>query len=173
MVAKGPASSAIAEECGFIESIGQWVLQEACRDTARLVRELGIALTVSVNLSARQLQCADLVERVAGALQAARLPPHMLELELTKSALIDDMDASVRTLTELKSRGLLLSVDDFGTGNCGLSCLQPFPFDVLKLDRSFITAQIDDARKSTFIKAVIDLAHALDLTVAMPGAASR
>ena len=159
----------IAEECGFIESIGQWVLQQACCDTARLVRELGIALTVSVNLSARQLQCADLVEQVAGALHAAKLPPHMLELELTESALIDDMDASVRTLTELKSRGLLLSVDDFGTGYCGLSYLQRFPFDVLKLDRSFITAQIDDARKSTFIKAVIDLAHALDLTVVAEG----
>jgi diguanylate cyclase (GGDEF)-like protein/PAS domain S-box-containing protein len=159
----------IAEERGLIEAIGRWVLQEACKQTRRFIDRFGRPLRVSVNLSARQLQCRDLLEQVEAALNDAKLPPRLLELELTESALIGDIDVSSRVLGELKQLGIFLAVDDFGTGYSALAYLQRFPLDVLKLDRSFINAQIDSGKNSKFIKAFINLAHALNLSVVAEG----
>jgi diguanylate cyclase (GGDEF)-like protein/PAS domain S-box-containing protein len=159
----------IAEEKGLIEDIGAWVLQEACQQNGRLLRQSGRALRVSVNLSARQLRCENLGAQVAAALEAAGLPPQLLELELTESALIEDMDVSARRLGELKASGIRIAVDDFGTGYSALAYLQRFPLDILKLDRSFISQQIDGAGNANFIKAFIDLAHALNLSVVAEG----
>lgn len=159
----------IAEERGLIEPIGRWVLQEACMQTRRFIDRFGRPLRVSVNLSARQLQCRDLLKQVETVLNAANLPHHLLEMELTESALIDDIDVSSRVLGELKQLGIFLAVDDFGTGYSALAYLQRFPLDVLKLDRSFINAQIDSGKNSKFIKAFIDLAHALNLSVVAEG----
>ncbi|MDB5840599.1 MAG: domain S-box protein [Herminiimonas sp.] len=159
----------IAEERGLIDAIGQWVLKEACMHTRHLIDRFGRSLRVSVNLSARQLKCPDLVRKVQDALSEAGLPAHLLELELTESALIEDMDVSASMLKELKKVGILLSVDDFGTGYSGLAYLQRFPLDALKLDRSFINQQIDGDRNARFIKAFIDLAHALNLSVVAEG----
>ena len=159
----------IAEEKGLIEEIGAWVLQEACLQNGRFLRQFGRTLRVSVNLSARQLRCENLGAQVAAALDAAGLPPQLLELELTESALIEDMDVSARRLGELKASGVRVAVDDFGTGYSALAYLQRFPLDVLKLDRSFINQQIDGAGNANFIKAFIDLAHALNLSVVAEG----
>jgi len=159
----------IAEEKGLIEDIGAWVLREACLQNGRFLRQFGRALRVSVNLSARQLRCENLGAQVAAALDAAGLPPHLLELELTESALIEDMDMSARRLGELKQSGIRIAVDDFGTGYSALAYLQRFPLDILKLDRSFINQQVDGAGNANFIKAFIDLAHALNLSVVAEG----
>jgi diguanylate cyclase (GGDEF)-like protein/PAS domain S-box-containing protein len=160
---------AIAEERGLIQDIGHWVLREACLQARRVRDDYGVPVRVSVNLSARQLQCPDLVAQVTGALADAGLHPAQLELEITESALIQDMDASARVLGELKQHGIALAVDDFGTGYSGLAYLQRFPLDVLKLDRSFINARLDGRKNSRFIRAFIDFAHALGLSVVAEG----
>lgn len=159
----------IAEDRGFIEAIGKWVLGQACSQGKRLMEELGRPLSVSVNLSARQLKCRDLVEQVETALKASSFPAGLLELELTESALIEDMDESVHVLKRLKKLGVLLSVDDFGTGYSGLSYLKQFPVDILKLDRSFVDQQPEGITSFEFIKAFVDMAHALKLSVVGEG----
>jgi diguanylate cyclase (GGDEF)-like protein/PAS domain S-box-containing protein len=163
----------IAEDCGLVESIGEWVLAEACIQTARLSRKLGRALQISVNLSACQLKCETLVEQVVEALSRSGLAPELLELELTETALVGDMDKSVEVLKRLKRLGLILSVDDFGTGYSGLSYLKRFPVDILKLDRSFVLQQPDGVSSFDFIKAFVDMAHALELSVVAEGVETK
>jgi diguanylate cyclase (GGDEF)-like protein/PAS domain S-box-containing protein len=160
---------AIAEERGLIEPIGRWVLQEACAQTRRLMEKFNRSLRVSVNLSARQLKCDGLTAQVGTILKEVGLPPHLLELELTESALIEDIEVSAGVLKELKKLGISLSVDDFGTGYSGLAYLRRFPLDTLKLDRSFVSPQGDDVSSFRFIKAFVDLAHALNLSVVAEG----
>ena len=159
----------IAEETGLIEAIGQWVLFEACMQTKRMMDWSGRALCVSVNLSARQLKCRDIVEQVRDALERTGLPASMLELELTESALIEDIEHSARVLKTLKSLGIRLAVDDFGTGYSGLAYLRRFPLDVLKLDRSFVLQQDENDHNFDFIKAFVDMAQALKLSVVAEG----
>jgi diguanylate cyclase (GGDEF)-like protein/PAS domain S-box-containing protein len=160
---------AIAEETGLINEIGHWVLHEACRATQALVASHGKPVRVSVNVSARQLAQAGFVGDVRGALEASGLAPCHLELELTESALIDDMDRTAAMLGELQALGVKIAVDDFGTGYSGLAYLRRFPIDVLKLDRSFVLQ--DDGRISAFdfVKAFVDMAHALRMSVVAEG----
>jgi diguanylate cyclase (GGDEF)-like protein/PAS domain S-box-containing protein len=159
----------IAEETGLIGPIGCWVLHEACRATQGLVAGFGRPVRVSVNVSARQLAHAGFVGEVRSALQASGLAPHCLELELTESALIDDMERTAAMLDELRGLGVKIAVDDFGTGYSGLAYLRRFPIDVLKLDRSFVLQ--DDGRISAFdfVKAFVDMAHALRMSVVAEG----
>jgi EAL domain-containing protein (putative c-di-GMP-specific phosphodiesterase class I) len=126
-------------------------------------------LCVSVNLSARQLKSRDVLEHVHASLKKANLPPHLLELELTESALIEDIEMSAGVLKEMKKLGILLSVDDFGTGYSGLAYLRRFPLDTLKLDRSFVIQHDDGISSFKFIKAFVDLAHSLNLSVVAEG----
>lgn len=159
----------IAEESGIIEHIGKWVLEEACKQTKRLVDQLGYPLCISVNLSARQLKAHNLAKQVETILHKTELPPYLLELELTETALIENLELSAVTLKELKCLGIKLAIDDFGTGYSGLAYLQRFHFDVLKLDRTFLSENFDGKNNFKFIKAIIDLAHALDLSVVAEG----
>ncbi|MFC7517971.1 PAS domain S-box protein [Herbaspirillum sp. GCM10030257] len=159
----------IAEERGLINEIGKWVLEHACMETQRLTNKLGHALRVSVNLSAIQLRNKHLIEHVTQALQHAGLHSSQLELELTESALIEDMKQSADAFRELKKLGISLAVDDFGTGYSGLAYLGHFPLDVLKLDRSFVNQQDNDNGNFRVIKAFIDMAHSLDLSVVAEG----
>ncbi|RYE98180.1 MAG: EAL domain-containing protein, partial [Oxalobacteraceae bacterium] len=159
----------IAEETGLIESIGQWVLFDACMQTKRMMDWSGRSLCVSVNLSARQLKCPDIVDQVRDVLDQTGLPASMLELELTESALIEDIEHSARVLKTLKGLGIRLAVDDFGTGYSGLAYLRRFPLDVLKLDRSFVLQQDENDHNFDFIKAFVDMAHALKLSVVAEG----
>ncbi|WP_323141885.1 putative bifunctional diguanylate cyclase/phosphodiesterase [Massilia phyllosphaerae] len=160
---------AIAEETGLITEIGHWVLHEACRATQALVASHARPVRVSVNVSARQLAQAGFVGEVRGALEASGLAPCHLELELTESALIEDMDRTAAMLGELQALGVKIAVDDFGTGYSGLAYLRRFPIDVLKLDRSFVLQ--DDGRISAFdfVKAFVDMAHALRMSVVAEG----
>jgi diguanylate cyclase (GGDEF)-like protein/PAS domain S-box-containing protein len=159
----------IAEDSGIIGTIGKWVLEEACAQTKRLNDQLNYPLRISVNLSAKQLKLPDLTEQVQAVLRKTALPPQLLELELTETALIEDMELSAITLKELKCLGVMLAIDDFGTGYSGLAYLQRFPFDVLKLDRTFLMENTDNKNRFKFIKAVLDLAHSLELAVVAEG----
>jgi diguanylate cyclase (GGDEF)-like protein/PAS domain S-box-containing protein len=159
----------IAEETGLIAGIGCWVLREACHATRGLIREFGREVRVSVNVSARQLAQPGFACEVHAALDASGLPPHCLELELTESALIEEVERTAAMLGELQALGVKIAVDDFGTGYSGLAYLRRFPIDVLKLDRSFVLQ--DDGRISAFdfIKAFVDMAHALRMSVVAEG----
>jgi diguanylate cyclase (GGDEF)-like protein/PAS domain S-box-containing protein len=159
----------IAEDTGLIVPIGRWVLQEACRSTHALLAEFGRPVRVSVNVSARQLAQAGFVEDVRGALAMSGLAPDCLELEVTESALIEDMERTAVMLGEIQALGVKIAVDDFGTGYSGLAYLRRFPIDVLKLDRSFVMQ--DDGRIGAFdfVKAFVDMAHALRMSVVAEG----
>jgi diguanylate cyclase (GGDEF)-like protein/PAS domain S-box-containing protein len=159
----------IAEETGMIVAIGAWVLGEACRATQSLIEEFGRPIRVSVNVSARQLAMPGFVAEVRARLAESGLAPHCLELELTESALIEDMQRTAAMFGELQALGVKIAVDDFGTGYSGLAYLRRFPIDVLKLDRSFVLQ--DDGRVSAFdfVKAFVDMAHALRMSVVAEG----
>ncbi|MCS0633193.1 EAL domain-containing protein [Telluria mixta] len=157
----------IAEERGHIEEIGRWVLREACRVGKELSDKYGTQLHVSVNVSARQLRSAELVADVEQALRVSGFAPRALELELTESALIDDIEQSVDVLHRLKRLGVKLALDDFGTGYSSLSYLKRFPVDVLKLDRSFFLDECPNG--DDFVAALVHMAHALGLTVVAEG----
>lgn len=159
----------IAEEKGLIVEIGKWVLLTACVKARQLADTMARPVRVSVNLSAHQLKCPDIYEQVRDVLEITGLPPYLLELELTESAMIEDFQRSALTLQQLKTLGIFLSVDDFGTGYSSLAYLQSFPFDTLKLDKTFVNHQGAGANNSKLVKALIDLSHALDLSVVAEG----
>lgn len=159
----------LAEETGMIVPIGDWVLRTACRQTkAWQLAGLG-HFRVAVNLSIRQFAQPDLVQSIAAILQETQLKPHCLELELTESLMMADVENAVHILRELKKLGVRLSIDDFGTGYSSLSYLKRFPVDVLKIDQSFvrdITTNPDDA---AIARSVISMAHSLRLKVIAEG----
>jgi diguanylate cyclase (GGDEF)-like protein/PAS domain S-box-containing protein len=163
----------IAEDTGLIDAIGQWVLEEACKQTRQLMREFEQPLRVSVNVSARQLRCCAFVDQVRAVLEKTGFPPQYLELELTESALIADIERTAGMLRELKNLGIKLAVDDFGTGYSGLAYLRKFPIDVLKLDRSFVLQQDEGVSSFQFIRAFVDMAHALNLSVVAEGVETK
>ncbi|MBQ5964738.1 EAL domain-containing protein [Massilia sp. ZL223] len=160
---------AIAEETGLIAAIGHWVLLEACAQTRRLIDEYGRPIRVSVNVSARQLAQPGFGAEVRDVLARTGLPRSCLELELTESALIEDIEHTASMLRELKKLGLVLAVDDFGTGYSSLAYLRRFPIDVLKLDRSFVLQQDDTITAFEFVKAFVGMAHALNMAVVAEG----
>jgi EAL domain-containing protein (putative c-di-GMP-specific phosphodiesterase class I) len=155
----------LAEETGLIVPIGHWVIQEACRQAVLLRGRLRAdpPLHMAVNLSPRQLQRSELVTEIAEVLQATGLEPELLILEITESAMMNDLTLSLQRLTELKELGVKLAVDDFGTGYSSLNYIQQFPVDILKVDKSFIDAFNTDARKSALTATIIKLAADLDL----------
>ncbi|WP_296952032.1 EAL domain-containing protein [uncultured Massilia sp.] len=164
-----PRFIGLAEESGLIVALGEWVVRTACRQ-AQAWRAAGLpALTVSVNVSARQFEERRLVERVAGALRESGLPPSALELEVTESLLMRDMHQAVERMRELKAMGVSLSIDDFGTGYSSLSALKSFPISTLKIDKSFVRDLGHCADDQAIALAVISLGHRLHLRVIAEG----
>jgi diguanylate cyclase (GGDEF)-like protein len=161
----------IAEETGLIVQLGEWVIHEACRQTRAWLQagvEPGI---VSVNLSARQFRAEGLVRAVSRILQETGLDPASLEMELTESMVMHNVESAIATLQGLKSLGLRLSVDDFGTGYSSLSYLKGLPIDALKIDRSFVRdiGTGSEAEDGILAAAIISLGHALHLQVIAEG----
>jgi len=155
----------LAEETGLITQLGAWVLRAACIEAMQWAEPI----LLSVNLSALQFRRGGLVAQVKSALVDSGLPAGRLELEITENVMIDDAEGALVTLNELKALGLRLSMDDFGTGYSSLSYLRTYPFDALKIDRSFI-AGIDGAEDSrAIVQAIIGLGRALGMTVTAEG----
>jgi diguanylate cyclase (GGDEF)-like protein len=154
----------IAEECGLIVPIGEWVLRQACRDAASWPDDVKVA----VNLSPAQFN-KQLVQTVVSALASAGLPPRRLELEITESVLMQNTFATLQTLNQLHDLGVKFSMDDFGTGYSSLSYLRSFPFDKIKIDRSFVTDLSRHENSTAIIRAVTLLAESLDMMTTVEG----
>jgi diguanylate cyclase (GGDEF)-like protein len=160
----------IAEETGFIVPLGRWVLIEACEQLAAWGSAGDQDLTLSVNLSRRQLISPHLADEVRMALALSGIDPHRLMLEITETVLMENPERATQALSELRELGIRIAVDDFGTGYSSLSHLQNFPVDVLKIDKSFIDTLVsDDPGSSALVTAIIGLARSLGLEVIAEG----
>lgn len=159
----------LAEETGLIISIGQWVLETACHQ-ARQWQDMNLGLHhISVNLSSVQFNQGKLSQQIAQTLQDSDLSPHLLELEITETALMQDADAAIRTLNELKELGMGLAVDDFGTGYSSLGYLQKLPIDTLKIDNCFVRGVTTDRKNQAILKSAIQMGHDLGLCIIAEG----
>ncbi|MEO5377190.1 MAG: EAL domain-containing protein [Magnetococcus sp. DMHC-6] len=159
----------VAEETGLILPMGDWILESSCHQTMRWNRENECALQVSVNLSARQFQQPDLLQKVQKILEHTGLPPTLLELEITESMLMGNVEEAITIMKCLKDMGLTLAMDDFGTGFSSLSYLKRFPVDTLKIDQSFIRELNIDSNDAAIVRTIIELAHSLRLKVVAEG----
>lgn len=158
----------VAEDTGFIIAIGDWVLSQAVRQAA-LWHERGTPLRIAVNVSALQFQQTQFVDRVASVLAVSGLPPALLELELTESILVRDAEEALHRLNALSRLGVRLSIDDFGTGYSSLAYLKRFPIDKLKVDRSFVKGLPADESDAGIVRAILQMARALNLVVIAEG----
>lgn len=163
----------IAELCGLMIPIGQWVLNTACK-AAKQWQEKGLPkISMSVNVSARQFHADNFVQTIQDALTISKLDPCWLELEITEGIVIKETDTVVTKLEQLKTLGVNLAIDDFGTGYSSLAYLKRFPVDTLKIDQSFIRNIHEDPDDAAITEAVISLGHSLGLTVVAEGVESK
>jgi predicted signal transduction protein with EAL and GGDEF domain len=155
----------IAEEVGLIVPIGEWMMRQACREAAHW-RE---GMRVAVNISAAQFKGNHLAEMVISALAAGGLPPTQLELEITESVLLEETEATLKTLHQLRGFGVRVSLDDFGTGYSSLSYLRSFPFDKIKIDRSFVGEVTASANGAAIVRAIAGLGASLGMEITAEG----
>jgi EAL domain-containing protein (putative c-di-GMP-specific phosphodiesterase class I) len=155
----------LAEETGLITQLGDWILRKACMDAATWSREVRVA----VNLSPVQFKNSNLVQSVISALAASRLAPERLELEITESVLLQDSEATLAALHKLRSFGVKISMDDFGTGYSSLSYLRSFPFDKIKIDRSFVHELATRDDSMAIVRAVTGLGKSLGISIVAEG----
>lgn len=162
----GPAEFVpLAEDHGLIAALGQWVLEQACREAMRWPETLSVA----VNLSPAQFSQGDLVAAVRAVLDDTGLEPWRLELEITERLLMNDTEHAVQTLNLLSLLGVRIAMDDFGTGYSSLSYLWRFPFDKLKIDRAFTQALADEVKANLVVRSIVSLAHSLEIRVNVEG----
>ncbi|MET0324935.1 MAG: EAL domain-containing protein [Ilumatobacteraceae bacterium] len=159
----------LAEDNGMIVPIGRWVLQTACTTAAEWLAQYPGQLTMAVNLSARQLASADLVKDVEHALRRSGLPAGALILEMTETALVEDASMAAGRLHQLHDLGVRLAIDDFGTGYSSLGYLRQFPIDILKVDKSFVSAITDREDVPPLVRGLLDLSRTLQLEVVAEG----
>ena len=163
----------LAEESGVIISLGDWVLRLACAQN-KAWQDAGLTpMRLSVNFSARQFQQPTFITDVAQILKDTNLDPRWLELELTESSIMKDPEEAIEKLHELKLMGIKVAIDDFGTGYSSLNYLKRFPIDTLKIDKSFVSDVCKDPHDTAIVRAIIDLGHALDVTVIAEGVETK
>lgn len=162
----------VAEETGMIREIGMWVLQEGCKQAKKWLTQ-GIELRVAINLSGRQFEDENIDKIIFNILQECELPPHLLELELTESMLINNEQKIMDQLNALKSQGITLALDDFGTGYSSLSYLKQLPFDILKIDKSFIDGIPDENEDMQIASSIIAMGHILGFKILAEGVESH
>jgi EAL domain-containing protein (putative c-di-GMP-specific phosphodiesterase class I) len=164
----------LAEETGLILPLGDWVMEAACAQVAAWAdRKETAAITLAVNISARQFRQTDFVERVLAALNRSGANPQSLMLELTESMLLDNVDDVIAKMTALKSHGLRFSLDDFGTGYSSLAYLRRLPLDELKIDLIFVRDIMADAASGAIAQAILSLGKAMGLRVIAEGVESE
>lgn len=157
-----------AEECGLIGEIGDWVLRAACREAASW-RAKGLEIPVAVNVSAMQFDRDGFADNVLDALEEAGLPPHLLELELTESIAMENPERAIEQVQPLRDRGVNFAIDDFGTGHSSLSYLTRMPFDVFKIDQSFVRDMTTDPHARIVVETILAMAKSLKLETVAEG----
>lgn len=159
----------LAEETGLISAVGEVVLNKACQQAKKWQNQDLGNISVSVNLSAQQVHKGDLIELITRTVQQHDLTPSLLELELTESLLMEDKKNTIFTLDTVRNLGVMISLDDFGTGYSSLSYLKKFPIDILKIDKSFVQEIHENSDDAAITKAIIAMAHSLDIGVIAEG----
>ncbi len=162
----------LAEETGLIVPIGEWVLRTACTQ-CKVWSDAGQEMRVAINLSAGQFKDPGLIEMIRAILEATGVKPELIELEITESMLMENIDSSIDRMASLTQFGCRLSIDDFGTGYSSLNYLKRFPVDVLKVDRSFVSDLANSEDDAMIVKAIVTLAHNLNLEVVAEGVETR
>ncbi|MFW2373581.1 MAG: putative bifunctional diguanylate cyclase/phosphodiesterase [Gammaproteobacteria bacterium] len=159
----------IAEETGLILPMGEWVLRQACTQIAEWQSQGVCQAPVAVNISRRQFEHHDLYDVISGILEETACDPASLELEITESLVMNDVNSTIETLSKLRSRGIKIAMDDFGTGYSSLAILQEFPLDFLKIDRSFVKDITTSSGNQAIAAAIIAMSHSLNLKVIAEG----
>jgi EAL domain-containing protein (putative c-di-GMP-specific phosphodiesterase class I) len=161
----------IAEDAGLIESIGQWVIEQACKDL-KIWQQMGLSLHVAVNVSSKQCKQTSEIpisHIINNALTVNQLEPSNLKVEITESLLMENSTEMIATLQAIRDLGVAIHMDDFGTGYSSLSYLKHFPIDALKIDRSFIEGAIEDKTDASLVEAVVLIGHSLQLKLVGEG----
>jgi EAL domain-containing protein (putative c-di-GMP-specific phosphodiesterase class I) len=171
---RGPVPPAtfipLAEQSSLIGDIGAWVLDRACADQRRWqIQRPTLDLGIAVNVSTRQLMAAGFPDTVADVLQVQHIRPELLTLEITESVFVRDSKRALMVLNDLKDLGVMIALDDFGTGYSLLSYLNQFPVDIVKIDRTFVANLGNDSVRNIIVTAVVQLAHALQMSVVAEG----
>lgn len=160
----------LAEETGLILPLGDWVLETACRQISNWSRSRDLSgVTIAVNVSARQIHQPNFAEKVLSILKNTGIAPRQLEIELTETSLVNDIEGVIKTMRVLKEHGLRFSVDDFGVGYSSLSYLKRLPLDKLKIDRAFVRDILVEPSSSAIAQAIISICHAMNLSVVAEG----
>jgi EAL domain-containing protein (putative c-di-GMP-specific phosphodiesterase class I) len=159
----------VAEDTGLVIPIGYWVMQEVCR-LIKKREELGLEpVSIAINLSPQQFSDSELPTRICALLSETKIRPELLEIEITETSIMDNIEAVIATLTDLREMGLSVALDDFGTGHSSLSQLKILPVDTLKIDRSFINGIGDDDSDRSIVEAILVLSSKLKLNVVAEG----
>jgi len=163
----------LAEETGLIIPIGRWVLRSACAQNMAWQREGLPALSMAVNLSPRQFLDANLLDDIDDVLASSGMPAHLLQLEITESMVMQNVERAIKLLDAIRSRGVRLAIDDFGTGYSSMSLMKKFPIDTIKIDRSFVRDLAESAEDRAIATAIISMGKALGLTVVAEGVETK
>ena len=158
-----------AENTGLIIPLGYWITEQACHFQKQLAQHYSSDFFMSINLSSKQFESADLTSNMASIVQNFASSPGQIKFEITESLLMTNPDLAQSALSELKETGVRLAIDDFGTGYSSLSYLHQFPFDTLKIDRSFVSTMLQNKKSNEIVKSLIDLSHNLGMEVVAEG----